>query len=789
MNADRNVASTAQGPWTDLALHTLGWKAFQDLSIHVCEEILRRPLQVFNESKDEGQDGTFLSKPLSSNQHSGDATVQVKFTSSASRQIKATDIGSEEEKIAKLVADGRAETYVLITNMPISSAVAHQLKAKLRRLGVKHPHVFGKQFMTLAIRRSSRLRALVPRVYGLGDLSTILDERHAEQTRALLGHMLSTLKVYVPTKAHVSAIRVLAEHGLVLLLGDPATGKSTIAAILATIAAEDPHHRCYKVEGPLELIERWNPNERGGFYWIDDAFGPNQMREDYVDKWIEIMPKVQAAIAAGNRFVLTSRRHIYEATSPKLGSRNHPLFRDRRAIVDVGALEPEERQQILYNHIKAGGQDRAWRSAVKPHLEVLAREHSLLPEIARRLADPSYTRSLTPTEGDLLGFVREPKDHLLQIIRELPKKQRSALILVFLHRGQMPVGRPDQAMQQLVMQFCGVDVESLGEAVRQLSESFLVQKVEGTARSWVFKHPTLADAISEILSETDGMGELFLRGTKLSTILAQVVCGGAAQIKNAIIIPEVLNPVLIERLSEIRDEPTLNRFLFSFLHERASDAVFKSFIEHQPAVLARTAIGYWYVSFDPRINAHARAHRLGMLPKELREQTVQQIEKELVETCDTSFLGDDDILGLFPPSKLIAFGRTIRSDLLPRLPDIAESIAKEADLDGEPEQNFDELRQSILSLKELFEGDEQASRLLKAAEDAIVGEIQELAEKQEEKKRKEEEEEAAEDYWRWEEYGHRRASTRTLAEIMSDRIVSPWSSAGSNQSIFSDVDD
>ena len=59
--------------------------------------------------------------------------------------------------------------------------------------GITHfiyPHVFGKEFLTRTIRTNARLRALVPRVYGLGDLSVILDERRAAQTEALLGHML-----------------------------------------------------------------------------------------------------------------------------------------------------------------------------------------------------------------------------------------------------------------------------------------------------------------------------------------------------------------------------------------------------------------------------------------------------------------------------------------------------------------------------------------------------------------------------------------------------------------------
>jgi len=55
----------AEGPWSDLALHTIGWKAFQDLCAQVCEEVLRRPVQVYREAQDGGQDAVASCATLS----------------------------------------------------------------------------------------------------------------------------------------------------------------------------------------------------------------------------------------------------------------------------------------------------------------------------------------------------------------------------------------------------------------------------------------------------------------------------------------------------------------------------------------------------------------------------------------------------------------------------------------------------------------------------------------------------------------------------------------------------
>jgi Novel STAND NTPase 3 len=327
----REMSSTAQGPWSDLALHTLGWKAFQDLCSQVCAEVLKRPVEIYREAQDGGQDAIFLTKNTG-NGSALPATIQCKFSSRSTQRLAFSSLNTEEESILKLVQLGEADTYVLMTSMGTDAGVARRIKDRLRQLGVRKPHVLGREFLTLAIRSSARLRAMVPQIYGLGDLSTILDKRRAEQTRALLGQWLPTLRLYVPTVSHRRAVHALAEHRIVLLLGNAATGKSTLAAVLSAMACDGGKISCFQTTGPRDFGDRWNPNESSRFYWIDDAFGPNQPRDEYIQDWADIFRKVQAATSAGNRFVLTSRRHIYEAAKVRLGSRNLPVFASEQAV-------------------------------------------------------------------------------------------------------------------------------------------------------------------------------------------------------------------------------------------------------------------------------------------------------------------------------------------------------------------------------------------------------------------------------------------------------------------------
>ena len=580
----RSSQRQAQGGWSDLALHTLGWKAFQDLCSQVCAEVLKRPVEIYREAQDGGQDAVFLSKRMIDGIPSP-ATIQCKFSSKSNNRLARSDLKTEEDSIRKLVKLGEANTYILMTSMGVDAGVARSIKGTLRQLGVRKPHVFGREFLTLAIRSSARLRAMVPQVYGIGDLSVILDERRAEQTRVLLGQWLPMLRSYVPTAPHRRAVKILAEHRIVLLLGNAATGKSTLAAILSTMACEGGKASCFQTTGPRDFDDRWNPNETSRFYWVDDAFGSNQPREEYIQDWANVFRKVQAATAAGNRFVLTSRRHIYEAAKIRLGSRNLSVFSSGQAVVDVGALTLEEKRQILYNHIKAGAQSQEWKKRIKDHLEAVAEAPHFLPGMARRLGDPMFTKRLPLTVTALREFVSEPRDHLIETIEELSDLHQAALALIFVHRGRMPTNRGDQDAFELVSSAFNVDKARLIRSIRELQGSFVEEISDGGETFWVFDHPTILDAATELFRRDAAMTQIFLLGAGFETIAANVVCEEAPRIADAMVVQKNFDELLVRRLAAAPDDTRSNSLLLSFLASRASDSVFSESI-HRVLLLA-----------------------------------------------------------------------------------------------------------------------------------------------------------------------------------------------------------
>jgi hypothetical protein len=756
----------AHGPWSDLALHTIGWRAFQDLCSQVCEVALGRPVEIFREAQDGGQDAVFLIPSLTDTLPIG--TVQCKHTSDAGKALKAGDLSAEFDNVEELVKAGQADTYAFMTNMSVDAPTAAAMRTKLRALGVRKPHILGRQYIVRVIRSSGRLRALVPQVYGLGDLTSIIDERLSEQSRALLESWIPKLRTYVPTQAHRDAVNAITKHGLVLLLGNPSSGKSAIGAIVSTIASENPDNTVLALTSPRDFEAGWNPNDPGRFFWIDDAFGSNVLRDDYVQDWTSAFSKLRAAIKHGNRFLLTSRKHIYEAARRRLGQRNLAQFADGSAVVDVGELTFEEKAQILYNHINFGGQSQSWRSSVKPHLAAVAAVDDFLPGIAERLGDANFTKGLAPRESSLVRFMKEPTEHLIDTVSALDDQLQAALYLVYVHQAGFDPNDYDASAADAVAELTGITLAKIQDCFAELNGSFL--KLSGA--KWSFAHPTISDALTEILRQKPHMMAALIRGATINTILSSFTCEGSPLIRDALLIPSTLDDALVARLSRTPDERQPNWMLFHFISYRASDAVFTKLILRFPNLLQRSCWQTDVLANDPKICAYGRAHKIGLLPDTLRHEAAENLESAALSEFDVSFFADLETLALILPLRLVGLGLALRTVVLPSLEERIDEIAADADLDEEPENLFKKLL-GLLDLLEEIGGDldDDATSLIDDARDQVKRAITKLEE------RKRERDEESEDDTDWTHIVTKKKEDPSYSETTTKK-----------RSVFDDID-
>lgn len=706
MNDQRSAnRPVAQAGNLTFELHTLGWEAFQNLCGHVAREILGQTATVFSPGNDAGQDGAFQGSWQRKKQESfsGRFVIQCKFSSRRDEYLSLGDLKDEMVKAERLASRGLAQTYLLMTNARVTGEADIRIRQEFRKIkGMDHFELFGAEWITQTILESKHLRAFVPRVYGLGDLSQILDERVYRQTDEILQTWRDNLAKFVPTEAHHKSVKALFDQGFVLLLGDPMAGKSTIAAALAIAAADQ--WKCIPVFAahPNDFKSHWNPDEPNQFFWVDDAFGQTQFDSSLVEGWNRLFPHLTAAIRKGTKVLFTSRTYIYQAARRELKEAAFPLIRSTHVLIEVENLKLQEKERILYNHLRLGNQPVEFRTAIKPFLSTIAASPKFFPEVARRLGDSFFTKSLQINPDCLNQFVEEPKHFLADIIQQLDRRSYAALALLFMRAGRVAIplgieGDELEAVSQL-----GADQAQLREAMVALEGSLVAQTFEAGEHAWRFRHPSIRDAMAAHVAARPDLLDVYLHGVRAVELLGEVVCGNLEIAGAKVHVPCSRFEVVASKLRGIDLENWYLRYnLLPFLARRCSPDFLTVWFnacrdDFERLVEVCSVANY---NFGCLL---ARLHRSGCLPEIHRQAYVSRAMQEVIKSAESTFL-DDAIRDILKPGELETAVACIRNELLPLLKSIVERLTvKYDDIDEEPSDHFQKFSKNLENLRDFF---------------------------------------------------------------------------------------
>lgn len=704
-------------------LHRLGWHSFQQLCLTIARELLGQTVQSFLDSNDGGRDGAFAGTwaPAAGECLSGSFVIQCKFTGNANALLAKGDFDDELPKVRKLVAAGVCDIYVLMTNAGVSGNRDAQVRAELLGAGAKHVLIYGPTWIEQQIKEHARLRILVPRVYGLGDLSQILDERAYAQARAVLDSLREDLAKVVITESYRKAVRAIDEHGFVLLIGEPAAGKTTIGSMLAMASADKWKSSVLKLADPAKVVEHWNVDEPSQFIWIDDAFGITQYESTLVHSWNHRMSEVKAMLRQGVKIVMTSRDYIYSRARQDLKESVFPLLNESKVVIDVHDLTLLEKQQILYNHLKLGKQSAQFRAEIKPYLEQVASHMRFIPETARRIADPVFTRDLFLSDWHLKQFVEKREQLLIEVIQGLDAHSKAALGLVYMRKDRLESPVTLLPAETHALERLG---STLGDCIRALGalNGSLVTLVQIDDQSvWRFKHPTVGDAYSSTLAFSSDLLAIFLSGSTVESLTAQITCGNVG-FEKAVIVPKSLFPMMVQRLRGFTASEkykaewnsawgarwTLRRFLAS----RCSKDFLALYLEEDPELLDRVSEPGLRLSVVPEVDLAIRLHEFGLLPEEKRRKFIETVSKHAISGEDEYALGDDSIRRVFTTSEFEDLMRTVRKKLLPRLPDVRREVQGSYLSTDPPDEHMQSYLENLRWLQRAFGGDMGASKII-----------------------------------------------------------------------------
>ncbi|MCG7549027.1 hypothetical protein [Pseudoalteromonas sp. Of7M-16] len=694
-------------------------------------DIFGHDVQSFYDSQDGGRDGAYQGVWIdnTNKSKSGSFTVQCKFTSNYKAGIKVSDLRDDIEKAKRLAAKGFATHYVLFTNAQLTGNQDESLRAVFESIdGIESFTAYGKERISQIIIESPRLRMLVPRVYGLGDLSQILDERAGEQARAILNSLGDDISKFVLTDAFNRSAKALVEHGFVLLLGEPACGKSTIAASLALGALDEWGCNTFKICSSDEFLRHWNPNEPRRLFWIDDAFGATQVDWSATFAWARTFPHISTAIKNGAKVIFTSRDYIYQSAKGDLKESSLPVMKASQVVINVQDISQHEREQILYNHIKLGNQPQSFKKEVKPFLKDIANNKKFTPEIARRLGDKFFTKDLIIRQSTLVNFVENPVEFLIDVISTLDKKNISALAAIFMRAGALPSPMKLAESELNALKLLGGTLDGVISALKFLKGSLTSLSFEEGQYIWRYKHPTIRDAFAQYVANDVELLEIYLGGAPLEMLFQEVACVGVEMDGVKVIVPESHYQLLICRMKPFDSNNWRNkRSLSRFLTKRCSHRFLSVYLEKNSDFLESLKI-YRSILSDPDLEIIAKLFEAGLLPEEKRVSVVQSLHELAIKEYDTQF-AKGEFKCLLTKAEFSLIQKAVKDKVISNIECIIDNLSSDYDEESDPEDHFSDLCYSIRDYEDIFVEDDEICTQLATAKDWIQEEIKELSKK------------------------------------------------------------
>jgi hypothetical protein len=388
--------------------------------------------------------------------------------------------------------------------------------------------ILGAECIGASLDRHPSIRAAMPSVLGLRELSGLIDDEVASRSSLDVLAAQELARVFWSTRAHGRALQVLGAHRFVVLTGPPEMGKTAVAQMLALALMTDgwEAHEC---TDPEQVWRHFDPQRRQVFV-ADDAFGSTEYRPDAAERWAAGLGRLLTMLDAEHWLIWTSRPAPLKAGLRRIqrerGTERFPA--PGEVLVDAGELDLAEKTLILFRHAKAQGLSDQPRELVRSMGVKIVEHPHFTPERIRRFVTGrlgGLGGSASHDPGELLRAIRRelasPTEAMRASFHALELEHRDLLIALL----DAPAGLIDE--RELAGTVRRHRVGGLSrppaELIDRLTDHFL--RVSGLGIGWV--HPSWRDLVIEELRQDASARRRFLAASGIDGVtLALSHAGG-----------------------------------------------------------------------------------------------------------------------------------------------------------------------------------------------------------------------------------------------------------------------
>ena len=514
-----------------------------------------------------------------------------------------------------------------------------------------------------------------------------------------------------------------------------------IAAALALSSLDAGEYETVRVHTPAEFTSHWNPHEGQVLFWVDDAFGSIRHDRAATEGWARRLPELIAAVEGGAKVVMTSRNYIYYEARPFLKEYELPLFVEKQVVVEVSELTVEEKQRILYNHLKNGDQPASVRAMMKPYLPELARDVAFRPEVARRLGRQIFTRNVNLYQSGLREYMARSAEFLCEIVGQLEPRHIAALALVYT-QDFVPSPVAIDSASRMIAERVGVTVADIGEGFDALEGSLLrrapIPGVEA-GEGWSFHHPTIREGFASYVTKKANLVGIFLDGMSDEELFEKIDCGSNPTRGELIVIPPSLYGEVAARVAACRPRDkggdSFHQYLswINFLTHSCGLEFLRVYLDADDDLVETLLMFTSFLEAVSEPTLLARLYINKSLSEADRVRAVERVSVLALDTPDSAWLELSEWRVLLTSDERSALLERVRTELIPRLGTVIDSWVEDLPAGGtvDPASHLYNLEVSLYVYQRHFEGIQESQDALNVAldevRDLIAGAIDQIS--------------------------------------------------------------
>ncbi len=427
--------------------HTINDKDFEELSLDLLNAEFALGLQRFKPGKDKGIDLRFSTKD-----NPNHLVVQAKhYRGSGFAQLKWVLSHKELAKIEKLKPD----RYIITTSLQLSPQEKDDLVKILSPYLATANDIFSQDDLNDLLSKHATIEKKHFKLWfsGTNVLQNMLDRAVEGRSRHLLERMEERINFYVVTSRLGEAISILDSEKVLLILGQPGVGKTTLAEVILLEKARQGN-AVHCVETIREAESVFAIDNTPQVFYFDDFLGSNYLELVSPNRQeSEIVRFVDRVRTSPNKWlVLTSRTVIVGHALQKLDKFRRSMLGDKPFELKVEDYDDYEKAAILYNHLYFRNVSSAHRKGVvnNTFYKQIINHQNYSPRIVDFISEPRRIANLSAR--DYATFVLSHLDEPAEIWRHSFENQigyfeRCLLFTLFSFDSSVPERKLIEAFQ------------------------------------------------------------------------------------------------------------------------------------------------------------------------------------------------------------------------------------------------------------------------------------------------------------------------------------------------------